>query len=125
MIMAIMIGIIIEMRERRSVDTTMYPTIIRRVTDDGAIETINRKDDDGRSALCIFWSLEHARQAMEECGLSADWRAVERDHEQLAMVFELVGVELAYLEPHPEDPELGGVFEPDEFIQMLEKSVPA
>ncbi len=108
-------------------DTTMCPTIIRRVTDRGAIETINRKDDEGRSALCIFWSLEHARRTMEESGLSVDdyWRAIERDHEQLAMVFELIDVELAYLEPHPEDPQLAGVFEPDEFIRLLEESVSA
>jgi len=108
-------------------EPVMWPTIVRRVVP-GAIQTMERRVDDQR-ALCVFWSVEHAEQGMREAGYSVEegWKAIERDHEELARVFDLLamisGPQLMVLEPSPDDPDLGGVFEPAEFIAMLERSL--
>ena len=105
----------------------LWPTIVRRVVP-GALQTMERLAD-GERALCVFWSLEHADRAMLEAGYTPDegWRAITRDHEELSLVMDLLaqtaGPELIYLEPPPGYPDLGGVFEPDVFIGMLEESL--
>ncbi len=109
-------------------DPAMMPTIVRRVNE-GAIETMNRRVD-GQEALCVFWSIEHATRDMEAGGFWPEdgWKAIERDHEELAQAFDLletmVGPLLAFLEPCPGAEELQGVFEPAELVDMLERSLP-
>ena len=52
------------------------------------------------------------------------WKAVERDHAQLALAAELLAAEirLFHLEAPAGHPDLSGFFEPDVFIGMLEES---
>jgi len=108
-------------------EPAMMPTIVRRAVP-GAIETMNRRVD-GQEAVCVFWSIEHAERDMEAGGFRPEdgWKAIERDHEELAQVFDLlqmmVGPLLAVLEPCPEDAELWGIFEPAELVDMLERSL--
>ncbi len=112
-----------EVRER---DPVMMPTIVRRAVP-GAVEMMERRADDER-ALCVFWGVEDAEWAMLEAGYTPDegWKAIERDHEELQLVMDLLaatsGPRLIYLEPPPGGPNLCGVFEPDVFIGMLEDS---
>jgi len=103
----------------------MYPTIVRRVHE-GAIETIERRYE-GRPALCVWWSAEHAEEHMRENFPAGEgWKAIEQDHEELALVFGLLRdlgtMELVFLEPVPGHPDLGGLFEPDTFIALLNES---
>ncbi len=109
-------------------EPAMMPTIVRRVNE-GAIETMNRRVE-GQETLCVFWGKEHAERDMEAGGFRPEdgWRAIERDHEELARVFEVlqamaVGPLLAFLEPCPEDESLGGVFEPAVLVDILEESL--
>jgi hypothetical protein len=103
-----------------------YPTIVRRVHQ-GGLETMSRTFE-GQEALCVFWSIEHAERDMDAGGFSPaeGWKAIERDHEELAQVFDLLRKigrpSLVYLEPAPDAPELYGVFEPETFVGMLEAS---
>ncbi len=102
----------------------LMPAIVRRVYD-GAVQTLERRVD-GRRALCVFWSEDHAQSEMEAAGCSAadGWRAVERNHEELGLVFDILpSLELVCLEPCPEDERLWGIFEPTEFITFLEASL--
>lgn len=105
----------------------MRPTIVRRVVP-GALQTMERLAD-GERALCVFWSIGHAEEVMLEAGYTADegWKAINRDHDQLALVFDLLAVssgpELVFLEPPPGHPDLGGVFEPEVFVGMLKDSL--
>jgi hypothetical protein len=107
-------------------DPAIMPTIVRRVRE-GAIETLNRRVD-GQEALCVFWSIEHAERDMEAGGFWPEdgWKAIERDHEELAQAFGLLetinaGPLLAFLEPCPGAEELQGVFEPADLVDMLER----
>lgn len=108
-------------------DPAMMPTIVRRVVP-GSIETMERRVD-GERALCVFWSVEHAEQGMREAGYTPEegWKAIERDHEELARACDLLrmagGPPLVFLEPGPEDEEMFGVFQPANFIAMLEMSL--
>jgi hypothetical protein len=109
-------------------EPVMRPTIVRRVVP-GALQKMERRVD-GERALCVFWSLEHAERAMYEAGYTPDegWKAIERDHEELALVFSLLamtsGPKLAFVEPAPNDPDVGGVVvEPEDFIGLLEDSL--
>ncbi len=110
-------------------EPALRPTIVRRVADSG-LETMNRTVD-GQRALCVFWSIEHAEREMEANGFPATdgWRAIERDHQELAQVFDLLqliaGPMLAVLEPCPEDEDMGGIFEPAELVDILERSLEA
>jgi hypothetical protein len=104
----------------------MRPTRVRRVVL-GAVQTMERLAD-GERALCVFWSVEDAQRAMLEGGCPAEegWKAIERDHEELRFVMDVLaataGPELIYLEPTPDAPDLSGIFEVDVFIGMLEES---
>ena len=104
----------------------MWPTIVRRAVP-GALETMERLAD-GERALCVFWSIEDAERSMLEAGYTPDegWRAITRDHEELSLAMDLLamtsGLRLIYLEPPPDYPDLGGVFEPEVFIGMLKES---
>ncbi len=40
-------------------------------------------------------------------------------------MLDALAVDLVYVEPHPEIPDLDGAFEPEVFIGMLEESPPA
>ncbi len=108
-------------------EPALMPTIVRRVHE-GGLETINRRVD-GQEAVCVFWSIEHAERDMEAGGFRPEdgWKAIERDHEELAQVFDLLqmmgGPLLAVLEPCLGDEDLGGVFEPAELVDMLERSL--
>lgn len=116
------------MTEVVELEPVMRPTIVRRVHR-GGLETMNRRVEE-QDALCVFWSIEHAERDMEAGGFRPEegWRAIERDHEELARVFEVlqamaVGPVLAFLEPCPEDDSLGGVFEPAVLVDILEESL--
>jgi len=118
------------MTEVLELEPAIRPTIVRRVGEKG-LETLNRRVGlAGQEALCVFWSIEHAERDMEAGGFRPEdgWKAIERDHKELALVFSLletmvVGPLLAYLEPCPEDEELQGVFESAELVEMLERSL--
>ncbi len=109
----------------------MMPTIVRRVGRQGIQlleRTIEGTPDGDVKALCVFWSLEHARRDMYANGCYPEdgWRAIERDHQELALVFELLkeleGRErLAYVEPAPGAPEVSALLRPEELIAMLEE----
>ncbi len=112
-------------------EPAMMPTIVRRVHE-GGLETMSRwtEGPGEQEALCVFWSIEHAERDMEAGGFRPEdgWKAIERDHEELAEAFRLlqmivVGPLLAYLEPCPEDEDLQGVFGPAELVDMLERSL--
>jgi hypothetical protein len=104
----------------------MRATIVRRVVP-GAVQTMERLTD-GERALCVFWSIEDAQRAMLEGGCPAEegWKAIERVHEELRLVMDLLamssGPELIYLEQTPGAPDTSGIFEADVFIGMLEDS---
>jgi hypothetical protein len=108
-------------------EPVMRPTIVRR-TVPGALETMERLAD-GERALCVFWSIGHAERGMLEAGYTADegWKAIERDHEELRLVFDVLamtsGPKLVCLEPPPGHPDLCGFFEPEDFIGMLKESL--
>lgn len=105
----------------------MTPTIVRRVVP-GAIEVMDRKTADGKLALCVFWSVEHARRDMYALGCYPEdgWKAVERNDEQLALLFDLFAMmgerRMVYVEPAPGAPELSALMEPADFIEMLRES---
>lgn len=112
----------------------MIPTIVRRVGE-GGIQVLERlvegtPDGDGR-ALCVFWSVEHARRDMYANGCYPEdgRKAIERDHEELVLVFDVLsqfdggGPRLAYIEPAPGAPELCAVLRPEQLIAMLKESV--
>lgn len=111
-------------------DPAMMPTIVRRVGPE-AIEVMERIVDgpDGHQrALCVFWSVEHARRDMyaNRCYPEDGWRAIERNREELALVFDLLsrfdveGPHLVFIEPATGAPELSAVLDPREFLAMLE-----
>ncbi len=121
----------VEVMER---EPFMTPTIVRRVGE-GGIQVLERlvegtPDGDVVKALCVFWSVEHARRDMYANGCYPEdgWGAIGRDHEELALVFDVLsrldgGVErLAFLEPCPGAPELSAVLWPAELIAMLKES---
>ena len=106
------------------------PTIVRRVGVQG-IEIMERAVDlpDGRAmAVCVFWSIEHARRDMYANGCYPEdgWKAIERDEEELEGLFdvlaELRGATLAYIEPAPGSPELSAVLRPADLIEMLRRA---
>ncbi len=116
------------MTEVMEVDPPIMPTIVRRVHE-GAIETLSRRIE-GQEALCVFWSIEHAERDMEAGDFRPEdgWKAIARDHEELARVFEVLqvmaaGPQLAYLEPCPEDESLQALLEPAELVDLLERSL--
>jgi hypothetical protein len=108
----------------------MMPTIVRRVGKRGiqVLErTVEGTPDGEMKALCVFWSLEHARRDMYANGGYPEdgWKVIERDAEELVGVFEVLkeleGMErLAYLEPAPGAPELSALLRPEDLIEMLE-----
>ena len=108
-------------------DPVMRPTIVRRVCA-GGLEIMDRGVNfpDGRErALCVFWSIEHARREMYAHGCYPEdgWRAIERDDEELEDLFELLpqigGPTLAYIEPAPGAPELAALLQPKDLLEML------
>lgn len=112
-------------------DPVMRPTIVRRVGPE-ALEVMERTvhgPDGQQKALCIFWSVEHARRDMYANGCYPEdgWKAIERDDEELALVFEVLnqfdaeGPHLVFIEPAPGAPELSAVLRPEEFIEMLQE----
>ncbi len=110
----------------------MMPTIVRRVGRQGIQlleRTIEGTPDGDVKALCVFWSLEHARRDMYANGCYPEdgWRAIERDHQELALVFELLNQlegeppRFAYVEPAPGAPDVWALLRPEELIAMLEE----
>lgn len=111
-------------------EPAMMPTIVRRVGS-GGLETLERIIDDGEfvgeRALCVFWSVEHAERDMYANGRHPEdgWKAIERDHEELAQVFEVLSYfdrgapRFAYVEPAPGTPELCALLEAADLIEML------
>lgn len=109
-------------------DPAMMPTIVRRVSPEGSIETLERVIDlphGQEKALCVFWSIEHARRDMyaKGCHPEDGWRPIERDDQELELVFEMLaefgGATLAYVEPAPGAPELCALLRPEELIALL------
>lgn len=74
-------------------DPLMTPTIVGRFVP-GVLEVMERAVDGagGRMALCVFWSVEYARRDMYANGYYPEdsWRAIERDEEELLLVFDLL-----------------------------------
>ena len=106
------------------------PTVIRRVVP-GALQVMERPVDvpgsGRRMAVCIFWSRERAERVMygQRCYPEDGWRAVELSQEQLGRAFsalaELAGGEprLAHIEAAPGAPEVRGVVEPADLVELL------
>jgi hypothetical protein len=104
-----------------SEDPIMRPAIVRRVGERG-VQILERRAEEGL-ALCVFWSKEHAEEATRSFAPAAEgWRASDVDQEKLRIIFDVIlpDHDLIYLEPHPDDPDLCGAFEPDVFIEMLD-----
>ncbi len=110
-------------------DPAMMPTIVRCIHE-GGIQIMDRAVDFpyGRErALCVFWSVEHARRDMyaKGCYPEDGWVALERDDEELEDLFEVLpqigGPTLAYVEPAPGAPELCALPRPAELIDMLRR----
>ena len=110
-------------------DPVMRPTIVRRIHE-GGIEIMERTVDfpDGQErAVCVFWSIEHARRDMyaNACYAEDGWVAIERDDEELESPFEALvemrGAALAYVEPAPGAPELAALLRPANLIAMLRR----
>ncbi len=109
----------------------MMPTVVRRVHE-GGLQVLQRTvestpEGDVQQALCVYWSVEHARREMyaKGCHPEDGWKAIERDDEELELMFEVLaeigGPTLAYIEPAPGAPELSAVVDPAEFIDALRR----
>ncbi|MDP8951050.1 MAG: hypothetical protein M3N18_02235 [Actinomycetota bacterium] len=110
----------------------MMPTIVRRVGREGIQlleRTIEGTPDGDVKALCVFWSLEHARRDMYANGCYPEdgWKAIERDAEELALVFDVLSQlegetpVFVYIEPAPGMPDVWALLRPEEFFEMLEE----
>ncbi len=110
----------------------MMPTIVRRVGPDGVqlMERVVENCPEGPAkALCVFWSVEHARRTMYANGCYPEdgWGAIERDARELALVFDVLNQlegelpRFVYVEPAPGAPELRALMRPEDFIAMLEE----
>ncbi|MDP8899627.1 MAG: hypothetical protein M3N33_00445 [Actinomycetota bacterium] len=112
----------------------MMPTIVRRVHPNGVqlLERAVEGNPDGPAkALCVFWSLEHARREMYANGCYPEdgWKAIERDAEELVLVFDVLErlegetPRFVYVEPAPGAPECSLLMRPEAFIEALREGV--
>lgn len=113
-------------------EPAMTPTIVRRVSPQGRLQVLEwvpgLPDGQQERALCVFWSIEHARRDMYANSYYPEdvWKAIERDDEDLELAFEFLaevgGPTLSYVEPTPGAPELCPLLRPEELIAVLQEA---